>query len=214
MQRLQQESTQQLLGGGGAGGGGMAPSSMKPSINARGQVSFTSNATPAQTLAQQHSAQIGLSQYPAMYDIVDTLDKQGMIGPTQSRLNTALATTGLDAMLMNPQNAKNWTDFKGMLSLIKSNAAMVHGGARGGGSPEIAKRFDELVNPNMSATALRGGLNAFERWMTQYANAKSSSELDAADLELGVRPSVARQPAGAGAPTSNYVTGQGWEPPR
>lgn len=190
--------------------GGIPAQQLKPSINAKGQVSFTSIPTPAQTLAQQHSAAISLKEYPKLYDIIDTLDKQGQLGPVQSRKNTALTTTGLDAWLMNPQSAKNWTDFKGMLSLIKSNAAMVHGGARGGGSPEIAKRFDELVNPNMSAQALRGGLNAFERWMTQYANAKSSGDLDKADQELGVSPSGIRQTAAS----PNYLSGPGWEAPR
>lgn len=210
-QEQQQGFTRELLGGTQTTtGGGMAPTTLKPAINAKGQMSFTSVPVPQQVLAQQHAAQIGLSNYQPFRQIIDALDQSGQLGPVAGRAGEALTSTGLSQYLMSPQNAKNFNDFKSMASLVKSNLALVHGGARGGGSPEIAKRFDQLINPHMSASSIKGALDAFERWQTKYASAQSSADLDQADLELGVSPSPARAEAGS---SSSYLTGPGWERP-
>ena len=93
------------------------------------------------------------------------------------------------------KNEQELNDFKTQASLVKSNMAMAHGGARGGASPALAARFDAMINPHQSAAALKGGLDAFERWLTAYAGAKNSAELDAADQALGV----------GGVPSDSYA---------
>lgn len=191
---------------GGDSGGGMAPVTLKPSINPKGQVSFTSQAVPAQTLQQQHAAQMGLEHYGDFRQAVDDLTKAGLVGPVAGRAADYLTTSGLDKALMSPDQARAFANFKAQTSLIKSNMAMVHGGARGGGSPEIAKRFDTLMSTHQSPEGLKGALDAFETWLKTYANAKDSSEMDAADAGLGLTPARAAQPA--------YLSGPGTEPPQ
>ncbi len=98
------------------------------------------------------------------------------------------------------------------MSLVKSNLAMVHGGARGGSNQAMAERFDKLLNPMQSPAAMKGALDAFERWLTQYAGAQSSDELDAADLALGIAPgnSQGRGPATGSAGSSGADLGPDW----
>lgn len=161
------------------------PMQFKPTVTESG-ITMTGVPEPAQVLNQQHAAQIGLSQYPKMREIIDTLDKHGMIGPIAGRAADIATSTGLDKVFLSPEASRAFNDFKAQASLMKSNMAMVHGGSRGGGSPAIAKRFDDLVNTAQTPAALKGAIDAFERWQTQYANAKNSDEMDAADAALGV----------------------------
>lgn len=167
--------------------GATYPSTMhfKPTVSENG-ISFTGVEEPQQVRNQEHSAKVGLGGVSALRNIVQTLNKHGYIGPVAGRTGEALTSSGLDSYLMNPEAAKAFNDFKTQASLVKSNMAMTHGGARGGASPALAARFDALINPHQSAASLQGGLDAFERWLTAYANAKNSVELDAADQELGV----------------------------
>lgn len=187
----------------GGQGGGMSSGTFKPSFNTKGQMSLSMTPVPAQTQVKEAAARDGLSQIPNFRTIVDTLDKKGLIGPIAGRGASALVSSGFDKYLMSPESAKAFTDFKGMLSFMKSNMAIVHGGARGGSSPALAARFDELTNPNQSAAGLSGGVDAIERWLTRYGHAQSSADLDAADAELGITPA-------GHSPTSSDDLGPGW----
>jgi hypothetical protein len=171
---------------GDPGGGIGTPGSMKPAFDAKGRMSMSMVPTPPQQISQQHAATVGLDQVGNLRHIVDTLDAHGAIGPVAGRYSSAATGSGLDSILMNPAAAKAFSDFKSQVSLAKSNMAMVHGGARGGSNIGMAQRFDQLMNVNQSKEGLIGSLNAFERWLTKYASAKSSAELDAADAELGI----------------------------
>lgn len=178
----------------GGGGPSSSGTTMRPSFNAKGQMTLSGVPKPPQQISQEHGAQVGLSELPVLRNIVDTLEKHGALGPVAGRFGTAATTTGLDSLLMAPEASRAFSDFKSQLSLAKSNMAMVHGGARGGSNAAMATRFDQLLNPNQSPAAIRGGIDAFERWLTKYANAKSSAELDAADAELGIAPAAGAAP--------------------
>ncbi len=164
-----------------------APNAMhfKPTVSENG-ITFTGVEEPQQVRNQEHAAQVGLGGISALRNIVQTLDKHGSIGPVAGRFGEAATSSGLDSYLMSPEASQAFNDFKTQSSLVKSNMAMAHGGARGGASPALAARFDAMINPHQSAAALKGGLDAFERWLTAYANAKSSTDLDAADQSLGI----------------------------
>lgn len=164
----------------------------RPTVTENG-ISFTGVPEPAMVRQQQHSAEVGLGGISALRQIVDTLNNHGLIGPAAGRFGEAATSTGLDKYLMSPEAAQAFSDFKAQSSLVKSNLAMTHGGARGGSSPGLIARFDALINPHQSAAALKGGLDAFERWLTAYARSKNSADLDAADQALG----VGAQPADA-----------------
>lgn len=193
-------------GGGGEGGGtgtpGVTPGTMKPAVDAKGRMSFSMVPTPPQQLSQEHGAQVGLSQIPTMRAMVADLGKSNDLGMVHGRMASALVSSGLDSILMSPGESEKFSQFKNQLSLMKSNMAMVHGGARGGSNVGMAQRFDQLANVNQSPAALTGAINTFERWLTQYAGAKSTAERDAADAEFGVGPgsSFGRTGEAAGAP--------------
>jgi hypothetical protein len=193
--KQQAQSTQQLLETLGGGTPGASGSGLRPAINAKGEVTFgAAPAPPAQVAAQQHAASVGLSQLPQMRQIIDTIDKQGHLGPVAGRLANAATQSGLDGVLYSPEASRAFNDFKTQASLMKSNMAMAHGGARGGASPQLAQRFDALINMNQTPAALRGGIDAFERWLTSYAGAKTSDELDAADSALGITGGAYQDP--------------------
>ncbi len=178
-----------------ASGASTSPTAMhfRPTVSENG-ISFTGVEEPQQVRNQEHAAQVGLGGISALRNIVQTLDKHGSIGPIAGRTGEALTSSGLDAYLMSPEASQAFNDFKTQASLVKSNMAMAHGGARGGASPALAARFDAMINPHQSAAALKGGLDAFERWLTAYANAKNSADLDAADQSLGIGGQSAPDP--------------------
>lgn len=174
---------QTINGGGGPSSSG---TTMRPSFNAKGQMTLSGVPKPPQQISQEHGAQVGLSEIPKLRAILATLDKHGAVGPAAGRFGDALTATGMDKYFMAPEAARAFSDFKSQASLVKSNLAMVHGGARGGSNQAMAERFDKLINTAQSAAGMSGSLDAFERWLTKYANAQSSAELDAADAELGI----------------------------
>lgn len=187
--QIEQQKLQDFLNPGGASGGtAPGPGQFKMSINAKGEPSFAQVGEPQQIAAQAHAAQVGLPQINTVRQIVDSLDKRGMVGPIMGRVGSELVGSGFDKYFLSPDTARAMNDFKTQVSLLKSNLAYAHGAARGGASPAMQQRFDQLLNLSQSPDALRGGLDAAERWLTSYANAKSSAELDAADAALGVIP--------------------------
>ena len=144
---------------------------------------------PQTVQAQIDAASAGLQQIPATRQILDTLVSKGMIGPFVSRAESAGVTTGLDPLLealhvVPSGGSRAFNNFKSQLALVKSNLGKVHFGNRA--SAAIGAKFDELLNPNQSPEALRGGLDTAERWLTHYAHAKNSAEEDAANAELGI----------------------------
>ncbi len=183
-------------GGEGAGGSG---TTFRPDINAKGQLALHGVPKPPQQISQEHGAAVGLSQIPTMRAMIDTLGQKNDLGMAHGRVASALVGTGLDSLLMSPKESEMFNQFKNQLSLMKSNMAMVHGGARGGSNVGMAQRFDELANVNQSPAALHGAVNTFERWLTQYAGAKTNAERDAADAEFGVGPGSSFGRSGGGA---------------
>jgi len=183
------------------GGQGTGTQQFTMNIGPGGKPTLQQVKVPQQVQAQQHAAQAGLSEIPQTRQMIDTLNQRGIIGPFTSRAASFGVSTGTDPLLemlhvIPSGSGSAFNDFKTQLSLIKSNLAYAHGAARGGSSPAMQQRFDQLLNPNQSPEALQGGLTAAERWLTAYANAKSSDELDRADAELGVTPGAQYQRPG------------------
>lgn len=171
---------------------------VKPSINTKGQVAVgLSPSKPAQQIeAQMHAAAAGASQIPITREMINQLESQGMLGPVVGRIESGSAATGLDPLaemlhLQPKGGSRAFNAFKTQLSLTKSNLAYAHGAARGGSSPAMQQRFDELFNPNQTPDALRGALDTAERWLQMYSSAKSPEEAKAIagqiDSELGVQ---------------------------
>ena len=170
----------------------------KTDFNAKGEPSYQQIATPAQIQTQQAHAQAGLAMLPQMKVIVDALDKRGYVGPAMGRLAESATGSGPGAIitqhLMSGDSMKAANDWRTTLEGFKGNIAMANAGGRGGANPALLQRLDQMLSLAQSSDALRGGLQGAERWLTQYANAKTPADLAAADAELGIIP-------GAAAPT-------------
>lgn len=189
LQKQQQENTAGILGLGATGqpqAGATAPSAFKPAINAQGGVSFTEDKGPQQVEAQKHAATIGLSQIPALRQLIDHAVSKGLVGPVSGRLNDWMTESGASGAFMNADNAREFSNLKQALSTAKSNFAYIHGAARGGASPAVLQRFDQILNTHQSPEAMRGALDGIERWLSAYAGAKDSTELEMANNQIGI----------------------------
>jgi hypothetical protein len=162
-----------------------------PTINDKGGMSIgMTPSKPAQQIeAQMHAAAAGASRIPFTRAMLDELDKQGAIGPFTSRVESGAAATGLDPLTeylgLTPKGSSQaFNAFKTQLSLTKSNLAYAHGAARGGSSPAMQARFDELFNPNQSPAALRGALDTAEQWLRMYSSAKTPEEYNSVHDQL------------------------------
>lgn len=127
----------------------------------------------------------------------EALDKNGLFGLMMSRvrdLATRLGTVqGLgsndpdaqqramealgDAIQSDPQLANDRLagKFAASLGLLMTGAGRVHGGARGGGSPQMLEHFKHLLGSSASLPMFLGRLDALNEYMETYAGGPSPS---------------------------------------
>lgn len=104
-----------------------------------------------------------LPEYDKVLGLVSKLDKEGKLGAVNSRWADFMAgKVG--------QGDPEFQHLRVGLSLLKSNLALVHGGARAGGSIEMAKRFDKLLNSGvMDGKTLAAGIDEAKQWVSGYS---------------------------------------------
>lgn len=100
----------------------------------------------------------------------DQIDKLGLMGPVGGRWAAFLAgKVGSADLVADPQQQELLNEFRTNVGLLKSGMAMVHGGARGGGSPAMMGRMDSLINADsMNLPLFKGSLKGFDKWLAQY----------------------------------------------
>lgn len=106
----------------------------------------------------------------------EQLDKAGLFGPVMSRIRQALSKAGSidefnslissDPTIMNDRAAGR---FATSLGLLASGAGRVHGGARGGGSPQMYQAFKELLSDAGTLQMFEGRLDGLNEYMGGYA---------------------------------------------
>jgi len=125
-------------------------------------------------------------------DMATALDKRGLFGPVMSRVRqvaakygTALDDSNPDVSARAMQQAGNEIaraissdpalnndelvgQFAASLGLMATGAGRVHGGARGGGSPQMLQHFKELLSDNGTLSMFRGRLSALDSYMKTY----------------------------------------------
>lgn len=199
------------LSGGGASDQGMNPAGereFKMSVNPKGQVSAAQVMPNAQQQNRQNMAVSGLKEVPVARKMIDQLDTMGALGPVQGRIGDVAVSSGLGDLsemlhITPPGSQRFFNDFKNQLGNIRTNFTSAHLGARGAANQALLARMDSYLNPHQTPDALRGGLDAVERWLTQYANATNSAELDRADAEFGVAGGSYDRPTGAASGTTD-----------
>lgn len=117
---------------------------------------------------------------PHIDDLKDqavALDQKGLFGPMMSRVRHIAEQVGsLDdffgALSDDPELSKDPAigKFATSLGLLATGAGRVHGGARGGGSPQMLAHFKHLLADSSSLSMFLGRLDAVDDYMTGYAN--------------------------------------------
>lgn len=192
--RIQQTMNLANQGGGdtGAGGAGGGQKLELEGMNAEGIPTFKVDKAPQLIQTQQANATHGLEQIPGLRMMADNANQRGLIGPTMGPLMGQASGGSFPGNLLSyfthPEDLRAFNNLKGGLQNIITSIASTVGSGRAASSPAILARFNALLNPNQSPDALRGGIDAAERWLTTYANAKNSAEMDAADASVGVTP--------------------------
>lgn len=174
------------------------PSVQLSGINANGEPTFKVTQAPQQVQAQQHAAQVGLQQYPAIKQNILDATNAGVTGPVMGPFSSWATTSGWSHYLMSPEKEQAQKQLEMNLGMLKKNLAYVHGAARAGASPAVSKYFDSLFNTSMDPASLGGSFKAAEQWMGTYAKATDNfthppdpndPSLDAADTAFGVNGS-------------------------
>lgn len=105
-----------------------------------------------------------------------TLNQAGLFGPIMSRVRDAAARAGsvdeIAGLLMKEGDGSqdaNVGQFLTTLGLVATGAGRVHGGARGGGSPQMLQHFKDLLSSSSTIEMFQGRLKALENFMNTYA---------------------------------------------
>lgn len=132
----------------------------------------------------------------------DAVNAMGLMGPIGGRwADFAAGKWGSAGDLkaigynLTPEQEQTLNEFRTDLGFLKSGTAMVHGGARGGGSAQIMARMDQLINANkMDYNGFKGSLKSFKKLLSKYSSYTKDEPLDetspagaggAGDLKVG-----------------------------
>lgn len=128
----------------------------------------------AQIQNRMNSAQQVGSHIPEIRSEIEAADAAGVLGPMMGRWADYLA--GNVGSTGDPTKDRMLGKLRTDISNIKTGFAMVHGGARGGGSPQLAARWDSIINSGkMSKQELLGAIDGIDTWLKSYA--KSPADL-------------------------------------
>lgn len=112
---------------------------------------------------------------PDAMDLIEEADKRGLLGPALGRWADLLANK------LGSTGNEDDDDLMGQLSFVLSGLrtgfANVHGGARGGGSIQMAAMWKEVFDSKqMSKARLMGALKEEQKWLTGYAGGKGKEQ--------------------------------------
>lgn len=136
----------------------------------------------------------------------DALDKAGLFGPAMSRIRQIASKVGTldefyDAVASDPQlsNDERVGRFATSLGLLATGAGRVHGGARGGGSPQMYQHFKDMLSDTGTLNMFKGRLGAVDDFMQGYANMgkpNGSTQPPAADFVWDSATGTLKKPGG------------------
>lgn len=130
----------------------------------------------AQTRAMSEGAKMLQPHIEQTRALGQELEKAGLFGPVMSRVRHAAETAGsLDDFAVSiesdPELQKDERigKFSTMLGLLATGAGRVHGGARGGGSPQMFEHFKKMLSDVGTYQMFSGRLDALDTFMSGYA---------------------------------------------
>lgn len=123
--------------------------------------------SPAATRQRMNMADKVKSHIPETVDLLEEADKKGLLGPLMGRWND-LVTNRLGSS-GNPDTDELTGQLAFNLSGLRTGFANVHGGARGGGSIQMAQMWKDIFDAKqMSKERLLGALKAEQKWLETY----------------------------------------------
>lgn len=133
-------------------------------------------ATTSSTRTMEEGAKMLRPHITRLEQTADELDKKGLFGPVMSRVRDTLTKVGSleefqQAVANDPQLSTDRTvgQFATSLGLLATGAGRVHGGARGGGSPQMLEHFKSLLSDASSLNMFKGRLDSLDEYMSGYA---------------------------------------------
>jgi hypothetical protein len=167
----------------------------------RGQATGKQAPLTAATRTMAEGASMLAPHIDELSQQAEQLDKAGLFGPVMSRLRDAAAKAGsVDELagLLNMQGDQsqdaNVGRFLSTLGLVATGAGRVHGGARGGGSPQMLQHFKDLLTSSSTLQMFQGRLDALNSFMSTYSAgpggaspAGGSDPTDPLGLGIGVK---------------------------
>lgn len=149
-------------------------------------------ATTGATRTMEEGAKMLKPHISRLEQTADELDKRGLFGPVMSRIRETLTKVGsLDefqqAVANDPQLSTDRLagQFATSLGLLATGAGRVHGGARGGGSPQMLDHFKSLLSDASSLQMFKGRLDSLDEFMSGYAAGPGGATTPAAEAPSG-----------------------------
>jgi hypothetical protein len=110
-----------------------------------------------------------LSSIGEIRQMLDEMDKRGLLGPISGRAaEIAAGRIKAEELFPNKEDATLAANYFSSMKLLSSLAAVTHGGARGGGSIQMVKQFEKVLSGTGDRSIIEGQLNAMERLMSHY----------------------------------------------
>jgi hypothetical protein len=137
----------------------------------------------ASELNRQSAAQTALTTIAENREMLEELDKQGLIGPLAGRAaDIESGKIKAEDLFADKNQAKLAADYFASMRLLKSLAAVAHGGARGGGSVGMDHIFGQIISGIGDKSIVSGQLDALQRIMEKYANDPNSTPMGPEDI--------------------------------
>lgn len=135
---------------------------------------------------------------PDVMTMGQELDKRGLFGPIMSRVRDAAAKVGTIDPWGDPDKTQRQMEtigdllketpatgtsddqligeFTTTLGLLASGAGRVHGGARGGGSPQMISYMKDLLSSSSTYDMFVGRARALDKFMLGYAKKRGAAD--------------------------------------
>lgn len=116
-----------------------------------------------------------LDRVDTVRSLAQNIDKLGMMGPIAGILRDAQGKPEVAQRLIGavwndrPEEQRIAGEFISSLGTLQTLIGMVHGGVRGGGSPQLLKHMQSIMNGSTDLPFFEGELDGIESLMNVYA---------------------------------------------
>lgn len=149
----------------------MPPTDQKRLIPALQEKGFTAwGKIDQQTRAMASMAREILPNIKRIREEAAAIDAAGLMGPVGSRWREFVTgTLHANELATDTETARLLGKFQTDIGLLRTATARAHGGARGGGSPQMLQHMKEIIGAQGDLPSFLGNMDALDSWMQDYA---------------------------------------------